>query len=65
MDVKHHNQLRIGENPFYKPTNSEYGEPWLSTQGQRPEEVQDMPSYAELVSLVFGAHFEGVVLLVT
>ena len=50
MDVTKHDALEIGQNPFYRPSNNEYGEPWLSTQEKKPQEIAEIPSYSELVS---------------
>ena len=50
MEVGKDEGIYIGENPFYQPSNSAYGEPWTSSNGQHPNQVTEIPKYNEVVS---------------
>ena len=50
MEVKPDTGINIGNNPFYRPSNSTYGSTWMSSAGQNPISMQDVPLYPDVVS---------------
>ena len=50
MEVGKSEGIKIGNNPFYQPTNSGYGQPWMSSEGQHPHNIGEVPKYNEVVS---------------
>ena len=53
MEVKRDEGINIGNNPFYQPTNSSYGQPYISSGGENPVKMGDIPLYNETVSLIY------------
>ena len=39
-----------GGNPFFRSLNQSYGEPWKSSGGVNPLNLQETPEYKDLVS---------------
>ncbi len=40
-----------GGNPFFRSANQSYGEPWTSSGGVNPLNLQETPEYKDLVSV--------------
>ena len=57
MEVKKDEGINIGTNPFYQPSNTSYGQPYVSSEGQNPLRMGDIPLYNETVSEFYNTKF--------
>ena len=50
-------EAAAGGNPFFRSLNQSYGEPWMSSGGVNPLNLQETPEYKDLVSreIIVGA----------
>ena len=53
MEVGQDKGIDIGKNPFYQPSNSLYGQGWLSSDGKHPINIEQIPQYNDVVSIPF------------